>query len=237
MPDVVGLQEASKSWHTALKSELKNTSYELINTERREATTEKYGKTNFCPILYNTDTLTLIESDTREFVVTDNLYLRILSYAYFEHKESGNKFVVISTHYADPGADEAEKAKNVEIRKSQTEEMIALIAELEAKYNCAVLLTGDFNTTEGSEKTGKHAPYWNLINSGLSDAKKSADKINRACTTWHELGQLVDPSPAGSFDHIFGNDKVHFTYFNTLVDKAIINAADHCPIYADVKFN
>lgn len=235
-PDVVGLQEASKSWHSALKADLKNTSYELINTERHEAVTTKYGKTNFCPILYNTDTLTLIECDTREFVVKDNAYLRILSYAYFEHKDSGKRFVVISTHYADPGSDAAEKEENVIIRTAQTEEMIALIDELEAKYDCAVLLTGDFNTTEGSDKTGRHAPYWNLINSGLSDAKNTADKINRACSTWHELGQSADISSVGSFDHIFGNDKVKFTYFNTLIDKAIINAADHCPIYADVIF-
>ena len=115
-------------------------------------------------------------------------------------------------------------------------EECAFIDELEAEYDLPILLTGDFNTTEGKDKTNKHAPYWNLIDSGLHDAKKSADKIKRACTTWHELGSTVSTADAGSFDHIFGNSKVSFKFFNTLVDKMLMSAADHCPIYADVKF-
>ena len=236
-PDVVGLQEMSINWHRAIKSELTNTPYKLINTEH-DHVDGKYGKTNFLPILYNSDTLTLIECDTEEYTEAKVKYLRTMSYACFEHKESGKRFVLLNTHWEDPGDDEEEKILNLEYRNYQTVDMVEMIAELEAKYNCPLLVTGDFNTTEGSDKTGKHAPYWNLVEqAGLSEAKYTADKINRACSTWHELGKSAAVTTKGSFDHIFGTEKVKFTYFNTLIDKALLSASDHCPIYADVVLN
>ena len=234
-PDVVGLQEMSANWHSAVKSAIKDTPYEMILTEH-DYVHSTYGNTNFTPILYNATTLTLLESDTVEFTQTGLRYMKTMAYAYFEKKADGKKFVVLNTHYESPGNNEEEKEEHLLDRVAQTADMVALIAELEEKYDCPILVTGDFNTTEGSDKTGKHAPYWNLIEQAeLHDAKKSATRINRACTTWHELGEQVAVVSAGSFDHIFGTERVKFSYFNTLVDGMLMSASDHCPIYADVK--
>lgn len=234
-PDVVGLQEASATWHKNLKSLLKNTPYKLICTEH-EYVDAKYGNLNFVPILYNSETLTLKDSGTREYTSAHVKYMRTISWALFEKVEGKEQFIVVNTHYEAPGKNAEEKAEYLEHRKKQTADMIKFLVELEDKYDLPILLTGDFNTTEGNDKTGHHSPYWNIINSGMHEAKHSADVIKRACSTWHELGSSVSTAPAGSFDHIFGNDKVKFKYFNTLVDKMLIDAADHCPIYADVKF-
>lgn len=234
-PDVVGLQEASATWHKNLKSLLKNTPYKLICTEH-EYVDAKYGNLNFVPILYNSETLTLKDSGTREYTSAHVKYMRTISWALFEKVEGKEQFIVVNTHYEAPGKNAEEKAEYLEHRKKQTADMIKFLGELEDKYDLPILLTGDFNTTEGNDKTGHHSPYWNIINSGMHEAKYTADVIKRACSTWHELGASVSTAPDGSFDHIFGNDKIKFTYFNTLVDKMLINAADHCPIYADVKF-
>ena len=237
MPDVVGLQEMSINWHNALKKELKNTPYKLINTEH-DYVHSKYGNTNFTPILYNSETLTLIECDTAEYTEAGNRYMKTMSYAYFEHIESGKRFVLLNTHYEAPGNNPDEKAENLEYRNYQTADMVKMIAELQAKYDCPLISTGDFNTTEGSDKTGTHAPYWNLVEqASLSDAKYTADKIVRACSTWHELGQSASVTSPGSFDHIFGDSRIKFTYFNTLIDKVLLTATDHCPIFADVILN
>lgn len=235
-PDIVGLQEASATWHKNLKSLLKNTPYKLICTEH-EYVHDKYGNLNFVPILYNSETLALKDSGTREYTSAHTKYMRTISWALFEKVEGKEQFIVVNTHYEAPGKNAEEKAEYLEYRKKQTADMIKFLGELEAKYDLPILLTGDFNTTEGNDKTGHHSPYWNIINSGMHEAKYTADVINRACSTWHELGVSVSTAPAGSFDHIFGNDKVKFTYFNTLVDKMLIDAADHCPIYADVELN
>ena len=156
-----------------------------------------------------------------------------MTWAYLEHKESGKRFVLLNTHFEAPGTDDAEKAESLEYRKKQAEEYVAFVEELEAKYNVPVLGTGDFNSTEGSDTAHKHKPYATLKEK-LHEAKYTAEKIQRQCTTWHTFGSQVSISKAGSFDHIFGTDRVTFKYFNTLVDSFLMKTSDHCPIYADV---
>lgn len=235
-PDVIGFQEASATWQRNLKILLKETPYKLICTEQ-SISHEKYGKTCFTPILYNSEVLTLLDSDIQAYASRSNQYLRTMSWAYFEHNVSGERFIILNTHFEAPGNDAEEKAKNLEFRKKQAVELNAMIDELETQYNCPIVATGDFNTTEGNDKTNTHLPYWSLIDGGLHEAKYTADKIRRKCSTWHDLGSQISTADAGSFDHIFGTERVHFAYFNTLVDKILMSASDHCPIYADVKLN
>ena len=234
-PDVIGLQEASSTWYRSLKSLLKETPYKLTCTEQ-ERVDSKYGNNNFTAIMYNSETVTLIESGVKPFVNKGNQYMKTMSWAYFEHKESGKRFVLLNTHFEAPGNDDAEKAENLEYRKKQAEEYVAFVEELEAKYNVPVLGTGDFNSTEGSDRANKHKPYATLVEK-LHEAKYTADKISRPCTTWHTFGSMVSIANAGSFDHIFGTDRVKFKYFNTLVDSFLMKTSDHCPIYADLVLN
>ena len=235
-PDVIGLQETSSTWQKNLKLYLKNSGYEMICTERT-VSHQTYGKLNFNPILYNTETLTLLESGVKEYVNKTNQYMRTMSWALFEVKATGEKFVHLNTHFDAPGKTDEEKAENLAARKEQCKELIAFKDELVATYNCPLLATGDFNTTEGSDKTNKHLPYWYLRDNGLNDSKYSAEKIKRQPATWHDLGVSVSASPAGSFDHVFGTDRVTFKYFNTLIDRPLISASDHCPVYADAVLN
>lgn len=234
-PDVIGLQEASSTWYKSLKSLLKETPYKLTCTEQ-ERVDSKYGNTNFTGIMYNSETVTLIESGVRVFENRGNQYMKTMAWAYFEHKESGKRFVLLNTHFEAPGKDDAEKAESLEYRKKQAEEYVAFVEELEAKYNVPVLGTGDFNSTEGSDRANKHKPYATLVEK-LHEAKYTADKISRPCTTWHTFGSMVSIANAGSFDHIFGTDRVKFKYFNTLVDSFLMKTSDHCPIYADLVLN
>ena len=234
-PDVIGLQEASNTWYKSLKSLLKATPYKLTCTEQ-ERVDSKYGNNNFTAIMYNSETVTLIESGVKPFVSKGNQYMKTMTWAYFEHKESGKRFVLLNTHFEAPGSDEAEKAENLVYRKNQAVEYVAFVEELEARYNAPVIGTGDFNSTEGSDRADKHKPYATLVEK-LHEAKYSAEKIQRQCSTWHTLGSQISIADAGSFDHIFGNDRVKFKYFNTLVDSFLMSASDHCPIYADLVLN
>ena len=235
-PDVVGLQEASATWQKNLKNLLKNTPYKLTCTEQDQVH-DKYGNTNFTPILYNSEKLTLIESDIEPFVNRGNTYMKTMAWAYFEVKDSGKRFVVLNTHFEAPGNTAEEKAESLTYRKAQAEEFVSLVEELEEKYGCGVVATGDFNSTEGKDRADKHKPYATLTDGVLHEAKYSADRIQRQCSTYHELGTQISVSAGNSLDHIFGTDKVKFKYFNTLVDKILMSASDHCPIYADVKLN
>ena len=226
-PDVMGLQEMSPAWHTALKKTLKGTPYQII-CEKNTVSHSVYGYTNFSPIVYNSDTVKSIESGVEAYSAASKKYAYVMSWGYFEKIETGKKFVIINTHFdlRNHGEDYDNN------RMKQAKEISALIKQLKKKYGCPVITIGDYNTFESES-------IYNTIVSGaqVTEAKYSANKINRACATYHTLGSVISTAAANSHDHIFGSDGINFLYYNVLVDKIVIDASDHCPIYADVKLN
>ena len=223
-PDVVGLQEMSPAWHTAMSPLLKGTPYKFIGKDNT-VSHSTYGKTNFSPMLYNSDTLTLKESGVKAYSSASKTYAYVMTWAYFEHKETGKCFAVINTHF--DLRNSGEKYDNN--RTQQAKEIAAYVKTLQNRYSCEVITTGDYNTNESESQ------YTTIVNNGaLHEAKYTADVIKRACNTYHKLGATISQSAANSIDHIFGTAGVRFAYFNVLVDRIVSDASDHCPIYADV---
>ena len=223
-PDVVGLQEMSPAWYNAMTPLLKGTPYKLIGKDN-SVYHSTYGKTNFTPMLYNSDTLTLKESGVKAYSAASKTYAYVMTWAYFEHKETGKCFAVINTHF--DLRNSGEKYDNN--RSQQAIELASYVKTLQGKYGCEVITTGDYNTNESESQ------YNSIVKNGaLHEAKYTADVIKRACNTYHKLGATVSSSAANSIDHIFGTSGVKFAYFNVLIDKIVSEASDHCPIYADV---
>ena len=226
-PDVVGLQEMSPAWHTAMSPLLKGTPYKFIGKDNT-VSHSTYGKTNFSPMLYNSDTLTLKESGVKAYSSASKTYAYVMTWAYFEHKETGKCFAVINTHF--DLRNSGEKYDNN--RTQQAKEIAAYVKTLQNRYGCEVITTGDYNTNESE------AQYSTIIKNGaLHEAKHTADVIKRACNTYHNLGATISPLAANSIDHIFGTSGVKFLYFSVLIDRIVLDASDHCPSYADVKLS
>ena len=227
LPDVVGLQEMSPNWHKALENALEDSPYRTIE-KKNTLESKPHQNINFSPIIYNSDTVISLDSGIEEYSVASKPFAYVMTWGYFEHKVSGEKFVVINTHLDLRNKEEPYPTN----RATQATEIAAFINELKGKYDCPVITTGDYNTTEAENG------YKTIINTAqMSEAKHTAHTVKRACNTYHDLGKAVSVTKANSIDHIFGSDRVEFMYFNVLVDKTIINASDHCPIYADVKLN
>ena len=227
LPDVVGLQEMSPNWHTALEKALEDSPYRTIE-KKNTLESKPHQNINFSPIIYNSDTLDCLDSGIEEYSVASKPFAYVMTWGYFEQKVSGEKFVVINTHL-DLRKEEEPYHTN---RATQASEFAAFINELKGRYDCPVITTGDYNTTEAENG------YKTIINTAqMSEAKYTAHTVKRACNTYHDLGKAVSVTKANSIDHIFGSDRAEFMYFNVLVDKTVINASDHCPIYADVKLN
>ena len=225
MPDVVGLQEMSPNWHIALGDMLDGSPYKTV-CKKNNLSSGAHSNINFTPLLYNSDTVTLIDSGIREYSAASKEFAYVITWGYFQHKASGKKFAVANTHLDLRNQTEPYLTN----RATQAAEFATFVKDLKLVYNCPVITTGDYNTTEAEDG------YKTIINDGgLSEAKYTAEKINRACNTYHNLGSAVSTAKGNSYDHIFGNDLVEFTYFNTLVDKLVLNSSDHCAIYADVK--
>ena len=214
-PDVIGLQEVSDNWYKAFDS-LFFGKYEF--TDRKNSK----GQTNFSTLAYNKETVNLIDHGVVNYSVGNSTQLRLVTWGLFEKKDTGKRFIVMSTHW--------DLTKNSSWQKVHSEEMAALALRLKEQYNVPVITTGDYNVREEDEYIKNF-----VRTTGFSEAKLTAKVINRAGTSTHILGKPRGTG-AQSIDHIFGSQDVEFLYFNTLIDNSILDASDHLPIYADIKF-
>ena len=216
-PDVVGLQEVSDKCYASLIP-LFEGSYEFVDTK-----TEKQ-KTNFSPLAYNVEKVTLLEHGVKTLASGNDSRLRVISWGYFERKSDGARFIVANTHW--------DLTKMPESRTLQAIEMGDFIVEMRAKYNCPAVTVGDYNTQDYQEQFQTY-----LDHSQLSDAGLTANVINRNYKSTHDLFEEQVPAPEiRAIDHVFYSADIEALYYNMLIDKTVIDASDHFPVYADIRF-
>ena len=216
-PEVVGLQEVSDKCYQSLNPLFEGT-YAFVDTK-----TEK-GKTNFSPLAYNVEKVTLLEHGVKTLASGNNPSLRVISWGYFERKSDGERFFVANTHW--------DLTAMPESRTKQAIEMGDFAVAMKEKYNCPVITVGDYNTQSHQEQFQTY-----LDHSKLSDAGLTAKVINRNFKSTHKL--FEDPVPAPdtlAIDHIFYSSDIEALYYNMLIDKTVIDASDHFPVYADIRF-
>lgn len=212
-PDVLGVQEASPAWMTTLKNGL--TAYACVGGGRDGGTKGEHSA-----IFYLKDKYTLLESGTKWLSDTpdavskysESSLNRILSYAVLKRNSDGKVFVHVNTHY-DHTSDVA--------RKKQSQALVKIIEELSAKY--PVVLTGDFNTTKGSDA------YNTIIGAGFSNSFDIAlEKQEKP--TFHSYG-----SASKIIDFCFvSKGKISVTKYDVCTE--MINGdycSDHHPVYIE----
>ncbi len=127
-PHVVGLQEMSDNYHIKVKA-LFGEDYKIIDEKNEK------GQTNFSPLAYNTEKVTLMDHGMQIFSQGNNTKLRLAAWAVFLDKDSGKQFVVVNTHW--------DLGENVEYRKVHANEMAQVVNKLKNKYKCPVITTGE----------------------------------------------------------------------------------------------
>lgn len=215
-PDVIGLQEFNERWHDAFAK--MNSGYRIVDAEVGLS-----HPNNSC-IAYNPAKVRLSRHGYEIYSKGDRAHLRLASWAKFEDLDSGKEFIVVNTHW-DIVA---------EYQMIQAVEMAELVLELQKKYGCPVITTGDYNRREDTAEYKKYVEI-----TGLKDSKYTAlTKGNAHTTSGHGFSQpakMVNPNVIESIDHIFGDDRVEFRYFTVLTDQLTRDSSDHCPIFADIK--
>ncbi|MBE6566830.1 MAG: endonuclease/exonuclease/phosphatase family protein [Ruminococcaceae bacterium] len=165
-PSVLGVQEASVPWMTALKSGLGDI-YTSVGVGR-----DWGGLGEHSAIFYRTDMFNLIESGTKWLSntpdqegtkLTNANFPRIMTYAILERKTDGARFLYVNTHLDHNGNNSVEVAENV--RQAQIEILIAEIAKL---GDLPTIVTGDFNVTPDA------SAYTTMITNGYLDASHVA---------------------------------------------------------------
>lgn len=217
-PDVIGIQELCDSWYCCVKSNLPD-GYKMLYPFSTGAFVRMTA------MVYNSNTLDLIESGNFAYEQKDNPRLRRVVWAVFEVRETGKQFAVTNTHL--DLLRDGREAELTEVMKSQTAELLKCIDEIAEKYACPVFSVGDFNTMEDTTYTKPIdiPEIYNTLADALCDTKFSSD--NQIFGTEQEWDYP-------SYDHIFlkGNAKVQS--FCLMSYDYLTDMSDHYPIFADV---
>lgn len=217
-PHVAGLQEC---FHSQKNDILNNCPAYKAYAIARDSGSATSGGGETCAIIYNADSLTLINSGTFWLSATPEKVStgwgasirRIASWAIFEKNATGQRFFFMNTHLDHQV--EAAKVNGIELIKQK-------IAELNVD-NLPVALTGDFN----SEPT----QAWMVsLNEMLGDCRKDAPLSDNYSTShgYGKKNQLID--------HIYYKDFTPLS-FETIRSKwsGVTYISDHYPVMA--KFN
>ena len=220
-PDIIGMQEVLDPQLVFLDVSL--TEFSFVGVGREDGKT----KGEYSPILYNSNRLTLLQTDTFWLSETpkvisvgwDAALERICTYAQFKHKETGQKFWVFNTHFDHIG----------ELARIQSAKLIHQKIKMLNTNNFPVIITGDFNLTPDT------APIKILQNAYIDIMQKiPIDAKNYATFTgFDKLSNGED-----RIDYIFqkGLKKLRS---NHIWLKTISGgwASDHHPVQAIFSFN
>lgn len=221
-PDVINVQEMSKTMLAYIIQNFANAGYNYAATETIKALN----------IIYNTETLTLIEHGYYIFPYGCNSSSKGYAWALFEHNSTGERFVSVSTHFW--WKSESAQAGSDEYRNRQANEAADKCLELASTYNCPVFIGGDFNA-----KTSSQAMK-NIINKGLLNAFGTAIESDNL-GSHHPCGpEGFSRGSAGTngeaIDHMFycNLGDAELNAFRRTQPYFFIKLSDHYPLYVDV---
>ncbi len=208
-PDILALQEVSRSWYDVLKSKSNLT-----------FTTPHYYKiTNaMTTLLYNSNRLSLIKADSQMYENGSNARLRRIDWGIFKDKTTDLTFGVINTHLNISSEDN-------KVSINQACELISFCKKTEEKYNCPIFITGDFNSTETPQSQSQICAVYDYISLYAQNAQATSQKASYGKEKSLKSQRL---------DHIFYKGNCTIKSFNLLSFTELMYLSDHFPIFADV---
>lgn len=212
-PDIIGFEEVKKEQYPLLKENL--IGYDSVIVYR-----DSVPWTEGVPIFYrsdlfeclSTDTFWLSETPEKESSSWGSAFYRIATYVILKSKETGKKFLFVSTHLDN----ESELARS--------EGMKVIIAKI-SDFHLPIILSGDFNSHPNSLAYQEAKAVLNDTFIGFNDANKA---------TFNDYGRNgYDPI---RIDYVFVSSS--FEVLNAkVIDKVDgIYPSDHFPLCVTLKF-
>lgn len=216
-PDVIGIQEMCDGWFCCIKHNLPK-GYKMLYP------VSTGSLVRMTAMVYNSDTLNVIEKGNFTYSEKDNPRLRRVVWAVFETKKDGKRFAVTNTHFS--LLREGEEDMYMNIMNTQKDELISCVNDLYEKYECPVFSVGDFNTMEDTPNT-KPIDYPDLYSNILNNLKDTKMLCNNKI-----VGNLQNWDYP-SYDHIFLKGEAEVDAFAVLSYEYLKDISDHFPIFAD----
>lgn len=148
---------------------------------------------------------------------------RSLGWALLER--NGERVIVATTHFS----------LRLGCQAEETAFVLAKLKELKERFNCRIILCGDFN----SECLKENGASFRLLENGLFDTYDMAvEKDDRAsCHQSSGKGEgsgEIDKMPGGSYkphaiDHIFTDSEMTVELYRIYAEQELLFVSDHCP--------
>lgn len=216
-PDVLGLQEMCSDWYNEINKQKSN--YKFISP-LKTAFPQK-----MTAILYNSDTIELIDSGSITFSDCWNFKSRRAVWGVFRHKTINKIFTVVNTHLS--FLEELEE-ENFFTQTCQVNELYSVTQFLELQYPYPIFVIGDFNTKRrvSYQKSVINSGSYGILNSLYTDSEDIAK--NKFCGENFNFNNTL-------IDHIFIKGDVTVKNISLLSQNCFSSLSDHYPLFADIK--
>ena len=216
-PDVLGLQEMCSDWYNEINKQKSN--YKFVSP-LKTAFPQK-----MTAILYNSDTIELIDSGSITFSDCWNFKSRRAVWGVFRHKTINKIFTVVNTHLS--FLEELEE-ENFFTQTCQVNELYSVTQSLELQYPYPIFVIGDFNTKRrvSYQKSVINSGSYGILNSLYTDSEDVAK--NKFCGENFNFNNTL-------IDHIFIKGDVTVKNLSLLSQNCFSSLSDHYPLFADIK--
>ena len=241
-PDVIALQECGTvSW---TKVPLNKTIHGLMSAQGYETVLGNHTTANATPLMYNTNTLELLDQGYHCYTLENNGNSKSFTWARFKVKATGKIFIAFSTHFMyNTGLSQDGIHTYDDIQVQNATELAAKMEELFAQYDCPIFGGGDINCQIGSN------PYNKLITEGFTNVRDLADFQDAHTGTCspndtpdRETGfffdNLGESAVKGEIDSIFAYGDAqdyHVLLHDILIHDFTVATSDHTPVLADIQ--
>lgn len=234
-PDVLALQELMPTYYFSglLQKEINKGGrhYEFV-----DGYMTYYVPRNHTPVLYNTDTVELLDSGSHVFAYGSNMDTKSYTWGYFKEKKTGYKFIVFSTHLW--WKKESAKAGSTQWRIDQMTEICKEANQLIKEHKCSCFVMGDFNCKSSATE------FQTMFNYHFEDCHEAATEYasNSSGRYICNITSFSYKPNAGTYkknsiDHIVVKNlkKARILSYNYALPNFYGKLSDHAPVYIDIR--
>ena len=238
-PDVLSLQEMSLYFINGLVDSINQTCENGgIKARYRVADWHVKGlaQRNYTPIVYNQNTLTLLDTGSHLYGYGQNRNTKSYTWACFEIKKTKQKFVVYSTHFW--WKSDKIYPNSSTYRKRQMAEISEDWKKRQEIYHCPCFVMGDMNCNSQSKE------FKSLIGLGFVDCYSEASEFARntsgrfICNVERFSYKVNNGTyTKNALDHIVASNlkKNQILVYDYVTPNFFGKLSDHAPVYIDVK--
>ena len=168
---------------------------------------------------------------------------RSLVWGVFEHKTTGERFIVANTHLSPTvSGSPATLSDWAEVRRTEAEFIAQRIDALYGKYGCAAIICGDYNSNIGGKGcmnvlSAGYVDTWDMAEEKTDSNGYHNNCINR--TNYSDFSDAPTGAYSAAIDHILSKTSLDVVSYDIITDKiftgydmvsSVLDLSDHCPV-------